>query len=684
MSGAQITVFTKLPAGNDPSSALLSKRIALVDGHVVSDGAACRMTLGDAEVVPAATASDLARVIASMRGKNALALGCLNGHARARVVTGHALTKLTVRTTPEGLPIIARCRDSIDYKAGPGWMLVDADKKGMPAAVSAAITGVGGVWQALLSVVPGIAQAARVTRASTSSGLRRTDTGEACLSSGGEHHYILVADSSDIDRALATLHDLCWLHGFGWHLISSAGQILDRAIIDSSVRFGERLVFEGPPEVLPPLTQDAVARAPVAQEGLAIDTRAVIPALTEYQLARVREAKGRARLALEPRAAEIRTEADRRLAEDISKRTGMPFVAVIRAVAARHNGILLPHIMLDFDHLGFVTVEDVLAAPERFIGETLADPLEGAGYGRGKAMVLRSTPDPRHIFISSFAHGRSFYQLRHDARTANAAITAADPLYVVDVLCAVVAQAEIEADELVELIGAVAAKAKTGVRAVQARLKTERVRRDAAERKVAHDQAVARDSRLRAPLPPLDGERRPIIKFVDETLAADRFEEPPMRDAVGKIVEVRTVEPWGLHLLTATGSNAEPSPGDQEKLRAPPEPTIARLTPVAVELLIERHICFEKEPTESTPGHAAALQLHRRVNGDESSPVEDAGGTGDQHRASGSNKWQPHCRRWPGPQHRPDPPDRAAVARLPARDDSDRAGRARGTTMAAR
>ena len=32
----------------------------------------------------------------------------------------------------------------------------------------------------------------------------------------------------------------------------------------------------------------------------------------------------------------------------------------------------------------------MLAAPDRFIGETLADPLEGASYGRGKAMVLRS------------------------------------------------------------------------------------------------------------------------------------------------------------------------------------------------------------------------------------------------------------------------------------------------------
>jgi hypothetical protein len=616
MSGAQITVFTKLPAVNDPNGTLLSKRIALVGDQVVSHGTPCRMARGVAEVVPTALAADLARIITAMRCENALALGCINGYAKAHVVTVGKLARLRVPTTSEGLPIIARTRDYIDYQDGPAWMLADFDKKGMPAAVAAAIGNAGGMWQALLSVVPALAQAARVTRASTSAGLARTDTGEALPGSGGEHHYILVADGSEIDRALTTLHDLCWLHGLGWYLIGSSGQLLDRSIIDCSVRFGERLCFEGPPEVLPPLVQDTAARTPVAHEGRAIETRVVIPSLTDYQLARVKEAKQRARLELGPRTAEIRAEADRRQAEAIANRTGVPFLAAMRTVAARHNGVLLPNIILDFDHLGLVSVEDVLAAPDCFIGETLADPLEGADYGRGKAMVLRSNPDLRQIFISSFAHGRAFYRLRHDARTTHAAISAADPKHVVALLCAIVGQAEIEADELVELVATAAAKSKIGIRAINARLKADRDRRRAAEHKATHDQSVAGDCRLTYPLPPPDGERTPIVRLVDETLAADASEEPPMRIAVGDIVEVRTVEPWGLHLLSSTGCNAAPSAdggykgsaGDAEGLRAPPEPVIARLSPVAVELLIERYIRFEIEPTECKPGYAAALQ----------------------------------------------------------------------------
>ena len=81
-----------------------------------------------------------------------------------------------------------------------------------------------------------------------------------------------------------------------------------------------------------------------------------------------------------------------------------------------------------------------------------------------------------------------------------------------------------------------------------------------------------------------------------------------MRDAAGKIVEVRATEPWGLHLLTATGSNADQSPQNQELLPAPPEPMIVRLTPVGVGQLIERYIRFETPPTVGAPSHAAALQ----------------------------------------------------------------------------
>ena len=91
-------------------------------------------------------------------------------------------------------------------------------------------------------------------------------------------------------------------------------------------------------------------------------------------------------------------------------------------------------------------------------------------------------------------------------------------------------------------------------------------------------------------------------------LAADPSEEPPMRDATGNIIAVRTVAPWGLHLLTAAGSNADPTQQGQQTLPAPPEPVIVRLSAVGVGVLIERYIRFETEETRWAPSYEAALQ----------------------------------------------------------------------------
>ena len=251
MSSARITVFTKLPVDNDPAGTLLSKRITLVDDRVISDGSPCRMATGDAKVVPVPTAADFVHVITTLGSDNALALGTMKEHVEARIVTARTLAKMKEPKTSGGWPVIARSRSYIDYEADAAWMLCDFDRKGMPATVATAIADRGGMWLALLSVVPGLAQAARVMRASTSAGLRRIDTGDALSHSGGEHHYILAADGTDIARALKTLHDLCWLHGLGWYLIGASGQMLDRSIVDSSVGFGERLCFEGAPQGRP-------------------------------------------------------------------------------------------------------------------------------------------------------------------------------------------------------------------------------------------------------------------------------------------------------------------------------------------------------------------------------------------------------------------------------------------------
>ncbi len=428
-----------------------------------------------------------------------------------------------------------------------------------------------------------------MSRASTSAGLFRTDTGEQFGGSGGAHIYVLTQDAGDIERFLRDLHERCWLHGLGWHLIGNAGQLLDRSLVDRMVAYGERLCFEGAPIIEPPLAQDASKRIPEAFEGEAIDTGLVVPWLTEYDRHRVEEAKAASAEVLGRAAAEVRTRHDRTLADKISAKFGMPLVSALRLVTARHRGVLLPYLELEFDHLGTVTVADVLADPDRYIGETLADPLEGVDYGRCKAKVMRA--DDGGLFIHSFAHGLGIYLLRHDLRSAKAALKGAPVDAIVDFAMAILANSELEADELADFAATVAKVAGIGVRAVMARITKERRERDRAQRKAATSQRAK--GRILRPRPEPDGELTPIVTFLDQVLGADPREEPPTRNVSGDLVEVRVREPWALHTLTADGVNDES--GDTEVMKAPAEPGLVRLTPTCTELLLERYIGWTVE-----------------------------------------------------------------------------------------
>ena len=162
----------------------------------------------------------------------------------------------------------------------------------MPAAVRQQLDTAGGFWPALVSVIPELGSAGHLLRLSTSAGLSRTDTGATFPGSGGLHGYVAIADGADAVRFLTTLHARCWLAGFGWMVVGRAGQLLERSIIDRMVGAAERLVFEGPPVVEPPLRQDAAARRPTVVVGEHARHGRRLPAAEHRRAAGVRPAAG--------------------------------------------------------------------------------------------------------------------------------------------------------------------------------------------------------------------------------------------------------------------------------------------------------------------------------------------------------------------------------------------------------
>ena len=399
----ELTLFTKLEG-------ILSKRIKLAaDGAVLSDGSECRMSSGRAQRVTVDGAAGLAALIEELGSDQAITLGALRSDQRDDV-------EVTTRKKHNGAApgVITRTQEYICYAAGrPAFVLLDFDAKGMPAEVATKLND--DFWAALISVCPGLRGAARVTRRSTSAGLRRADTGAELPGAGGVHIYVVARDGTDVERFLKTLYDRAWLAEFGWIMIGAAGQLLERSIVDRAVRTPERLVFEAPPVLEPPLEQDAERRRPVSVAGEVVDTVLACPPLTADEQQAVDKLKRAAIRQAQPAADKARADYVEANARVLAERTGMPFDAARRVIEHQTKGLLLADVALEFvdKDLAGSTVGDVLNAPERFKGRTLADPIEGVEYGRTTAMVM--VRDDGTPWIKSFAHGGTVYALAREA-----------------------------------------------------------------------------------------------------------------------------------------------------------------------------------------------------------------------------------------------------------------------------
>jgi hypothetical protein len=154
-----------------------------------------------------------------------------------------------------------------------------------------------------------------------------------------------VQEGADIERFLRALHDRCWLAGLGWMMVGAGGQLLERSIIDRMVGAPERLVFEGPPVLVPPVAQDATARVPAVIDGELFDTVVACRSLSLVEQSALRRLRARERQNLEEDAKKSREAFVAEHAAALTSRTG-PSAAQARQVIERQcKGILLPDIV---------------------------------------------------------------------------------------------------------------------------------------------------------------------------------------------------------------------------------------------------------------------------------------------------------------------------------------------------
>jgi hypothetical protein len=543
-----ITTYTKFGGP-------LTKHISLApDGSIKADGSACVMSRGAAQLTEVAGVDEFAELLERLRSHQAISLGRMRAGLRSKV---RVVTKANLINGAAGPNVIARTKNDIVYQPKQQALaLLDFDTKEMPPDVASELQQLGGFWPALVSVLPGLEKVARVTRPSTSSGLFRSDTGEQLAESGGIHVYIIVLDGADVERFLRALHVRCWLAGLGWLMVSVSGQLLERSIVDRMVGSPERLVFEGAPILKPPLRQKG--RRPVAVDGDVLDTAAACPQPTVAEFSKFRELKEKLAHRLAPEVAKARGAFIDRQSKRLVKR-GVPEQVARQTVLRQCDGVLLPDVELPFDDekLAGKTVGDVLANPERYEGETLADPLEGVEYGRCVARIMRRAD--RTLWIHSFAHGRTIYDLKYDARAVEAVMRQTADDAVVKTFITLVGAADIDKGELERMRNIAAERGGIGLNTIKAMLKEaeEKRTRQQVEELRRHRIAERRDPRPQISAPTDDAPWLPQMGVLNDVLGRSTATRPPVRDIEGVMTRAGKLGIPSMHAFSNASTEDE-------------------------------------------------------------------------------------------------------------------------------
>ena len=342
---------------------------------------------------------ELASILAGLATHEALCAGL----PKSGVGSVEIYTKAELIKHPDA---IARTKEFLQFSAGPGLMILDYDPHGTALEKTA-------LMQAFEQACPQIAGAMRVWWSSSSSNIQFQDSIINGLS--GQRLYLLVADASDIPRAGQVLLQRLWLQGHGRILVSSSGQCLLRTLADGAMFEPTRLDFAGGAICMPPLTQDR--GAPDVLPGQAwLDTREALPNLDALELERYTALVAQAKLQVEPERILARQSWSERHIKSTTERlekAGVPReTAIIRARRSAEKalqGELPADFMIPLASGEFVSVADVLSAPQRWDGVQTLDPMEpeyDGGRVVGKLLMGRAKP-----VLSSFAHGGRQYHL---------------------------------------------------------------------------------------------------------------------------------------------------------------------------------------------------------------------------------------------------------------------------------
>jgi putative DNA primase/helicase len=375
----------------------LSKTYRLQDDGSIAKSSA-NMSSGHAHRITC-TFPQFAQLLNSAKSNEAFAYGT---HAAEY---GESVEIAVSAKANPSVGILARTDKFFRFKEGPGVLMLDHDEWGgegarlMPEEF----------LKILATIHPEIAHAAHIVRGSLSSGVHRSHEESV---EKGFHVYILVKNAADISRYGAVLFDRLWLAGHGHITLASNGNMLVRSISDRAVHQGSRLDFVGQPVIAGAGLSWSQPRMTLKM-GRILDT-STLADLSNVEKIEIERLQADAKTAAKP-VADVKAVAytSKKVEEMVANGVDESFAkqTVARINSSEHS-ILSGDFPLIFDSFGTVSVRNVLANPKKYDQQTLADPIEGLEYGRGKAIFYWNDGNP---CIHSFAHGSSTYELEQSS-----------------------------------------------------------------------------------------------------------------------------------------------------------------------------------------------------------------------------------------------------------------------------
>lgn len=334
--------------------------------------------------------SDLERLLRNATPDQHITAGVC-GHAKALAASAKELRKIGSGET--GVPVVGLGNDHFQFPDGEALMTIDSDD--VEDGVS--------VWDAVVDAVPALEPYANVETSSSGANIYRKDTGECVRGATGQHLFLHVLNGQDNPRASDVLHKRLWLAGYGRVKVSAAGGLLERSLVDRSLKTPSQPIYlrstmgEG---------LEQRKRIEYFQGVEVVGTATVIPDLTPAEEERYAVLVADAKLAALPESMAVqRSYITSRIADmtarGVTRETAE--AAVQRSLTSQELQGDWPVVLSDGKT---VTVKEILADPAKWHGVTCRDPLEPDYGSRTVAKIYSDQSQP--CIFSQAHYGRVF------------------------------------------------------------------------------------------------------------------------------------------------------------------------------------------------------------------------------------------------------------------------------------